>query len=95
MCDICRNAQADLAGFLNQLEQKYPGTTVRGEAVDPTHHVDVAVIAEATYRYQRMMQDAAIKAQLAGEQTSPRSEQVGPARPTAGIFGGGRREIRD
>lgn len=51
MCDICLKAFNELAPFLKQLKDKYPGTTVTDPSdnsvhpVSPSHHVVVALQA--------------------------------------------------
>lgn len=47
MCDICVDATKELQVFLKQLQERYPGGTVDGITVSPTHHVSVAVLTAA------------------------------------------------
>lgn len=52
MCDICVKASNELAEFLTQLEEKYPGQSVDGQDVSRRHHVLVATVVAAE-RLQR------------------------------------------
>jgi hypothetical protein len=43
MCDICTKADAELTQFVEELENRYPGTEIDGVEVERNHHVVVAL----------------------------------------------------
>ena len=76
MCDVCKSAGDELKSFLNQLVEKYPGSTVEYDGtvypVSRVHHVFVGlqvaaqdiIREEFEYIAQRQEEKAGLSGQL-------------------------------
>jgi hypothetical protein len=100
MCDICVSATTELETFLDDLQSRYPGTTVEGTDVPPSHHITTALTASLRARLiqegkfmvakeaaKRGMTPEAFERQLVAQIRAEQSKQQ-PMRPSGGgLFG--------
>lgn len=99
MCDICAKAGEELFQFAQELQQKYPGTTVNHGGKDypvaPGHHVFVAAqglaeataIQEARFVVEQKAREAGLTLEEFVEQTMKQDYNRGVRSNHGGLFG--------